>query len=376
MSSNFHSLETILFLDGCFRRRSVHRCTYDAISSDYERQFNKALSKSSFYEYLDKFRELDAEFQGRTEKNGKFIYQTIESDSGKRGISIYTYADKEAPLPALRRIVGELRKDSAVTLLKILNEEQRFGSVDSLNIWTRLFLNKMLADETVDLNAVSFYENLDLMAENLDSFEKILDAIMSKKPITFQYNRGEHKTVRMHPYKLKNYNQRWYVIGKRYNELVCEEFPDEYYGPLAIMQINEIATDPQTNTSSVERWEVPFIAPDEEELNDYFYDTVGVTLTKEGAQNVYLRFSKFRYERYVATKPIAPSQKLVKEGQPHYDPERPTVKLKVHLNKELRQQILSFGRDCEVIEPETLRSEIAKEINEMHEYYGKHDTRD
>jgi hypothetical protein len=71
----------------------------------------------------------------------------------------------------------------------------------------------------------------------------------------------------------------------------------------------------------------------------------------------FLKCSDFRF-KYVVTKPIHHSQKILNEAE-H------TVSLNVKVNKELVSQILSFGSDVTVISPESLRNEIVTKIKTL-----------
>ena len=65
-----------------------------------------------------------------------------------------------------------------------------------------------------------------------------------------------------------------------------------------------------------------------------------------------LRFTEKRYP-YVRSKPLHPSQREI---------EACTITIEVIPTLELKQQILSFGADVEVLTPQKLREEIAEQL--------------
>lgn len=354
--SNYSNLRKLIKLDAYFRNPNPEKCTMeyitDALADDSD--FGKRMSRSSFYDQVNNLRTMGADFRGHESgKTGKFIFS--KANDGKT--AIFQYKNLNQTIPALRKLIGEARKDSGLELLSALENDR--DANESVLVWLRIFLKKMLKGEgNTTLDVVSFYDNLDLMAENVKKFEILLEAVLNKQPLQISYAYGRRPQVKILPYMLKNYNQRWYLIGKRWNDERRAEHPGDYYEGYANLALNGIV---DIQPWSKEKW----IEPDWEELKEYYDETIGVTPSKEGPQDVFLRFNKQRYEKYVATKPLVRTQKLVKEGDDYFNAEMPTVHLYVNITKELTQQILSFGADCEVIFPESLRDEIRNQIYAM-----------
>lgn len=355
--SNYSNLRKLIKLDACFRNPNPDKCTLECITDSLanDPDFGKKMSRASFYDHVNNFRTMGAVFKGHeSPTTGKFI--AAKASNGKT--AIFQYADPNQTIPALRDAMGQARKDSGIELLAALEHDK--DANESVLVWLRLFLNKMLkGDGDTSLDVVSFYDNIDLMAENKAKFEKLLEAILNKQPLEITYAYGKRPMVKIQPYLLKNYNQRWYLIGKRWNDEHRPEYLEDYYEGYANLALNGIL--------DIKPWnEEEWIDPDWDEIKEYYDEIVGVTSdTKNGPQHVYLRFDKKRYEQFVATKPIVRTQKLVKEGDEHFDSEKPTVHLFVNITKELTQQILSFGPDCTVIAPESLRQEIKEKIAAM-----------
>ena len=68
---------------------------------------------------------------------------------------------------------------------------------------------------------------------------------------------------------------------------------------------------------------------------------------------------------YILTKPIHGSQKKISESEKGVK-----IEIEVIPNYELKQLLLSYGANVEIISPETYRNEIAASIKEMNRKYN------
>ena len=212
--------------------------------------------------------------------------------------------------------------------------------------WMADIINKLKKKYKVkgsEKTVISFDSNIDLVG--IDLFRELFSFIVKEQPVklTYQpYEQAEDPCV-FHPYFLKQYNNRWYLLG--YNEK---------YKDISIYAIDRIKYVEPCDK------DIQFI-PDSiiGDPMDYFYDIIGITIPKEAKiEKVVLRFSPKRF-RYVVSKPLHNSQT-------HNHAEH-TVTLKIMPNRELTQTILSFGKDVEILEPQHLREEIASIYKEAFE---------
>jgi len=195
-----------------------------------------------------------------------------------------------------------------------------------------------------DRTILSFDSNVDL--QGIERFRELFGYIVNEQPIRVLYapfNKPPY-AVLIHPYYLKQYNNRWYILG----------YSTEF---------KSISVFPLDRIQEVTPVKAEFI-PDTiiENPDDYFYDVIGVTIPKGGKiEKVVLRFSEPRYP-YIKAKPIHPTQQ-------NNDVER-TITLKLIPNKELTATILGFGKDVEILEPLALRDEITSILGECCKIYG------
>ena len=103
--------------------------------------------------------------------------------------------------------------------------------------------------------------------------------------------------------------------------------------------------------------------PTEIDFAEYFDDVIGVTIPQDTEpQHILLRFSAHRLP-YVLSKPLHHSQKIKDKAQG-------VIEITIIPNRELEAQLLWFGNDVEVLQPETLRLQIATKIARMHDLYS------
>ena len=103
-----------------------------------------------------------------------------------------------------------------------------------------------------------------------------------------------------------------------------------------------------------------FIHP-EIDFETYFDDIVGVSVFPVKKETIRLQFSQHRFP-YVTTKAIHQSQHIL-------DYDNRTIEINVIPNNELEALILSFGKDVEVLAPDTFRKQIQNVIRESYEKY-------
>jgi predicted DNA-binding transcriptional regulator YafY len=184
--------------------------------------------------------------------------------------------------------------------------------------------------------------------KGLEHITPIYNAILYKKPLSIEYKSFKQDYVQsiiLHPYFLKQYNNRWYVFGK--NDA------SDYILNLALDRITSIGESKKK-----------FIPNKSIDFNEYFEDIIGVTITNDGKiEHIVLKVSNSLYP-YIQTKPIHGSQKLKEQGPTHS-----LVSLDLIPNYELESLILFYGEGMEVIEPKSLREKIKKRIEMVNNNY-------
>lgn len=180
-----------------------------------------------------------------------------------------------------------------------------------------------------------------------DKLRPLYQAIHQQQALRMKYQpfgREPYDLV-IHPYLLKEYNHRWFLLCH------CEE-----EACLRIYALDRILALSSTLTSYQ-----PQYRPDPEQ---HFRHVIGPTIVADGqVQEVLLRIRKSRAP-YILTKPLHHSQLVVEEGDNCVD-----IMLRVIPNPELMSLLLGFGPDLNVLSPVTLRQEVARKHRESVKEY-------
>ena len=254
----------------------------------------------------------------------------------KRGRQMtYYYED-----PDFSVFSQELSEDDFQHLSQALGILRRFEGMPQFEWMEELGarLNLCMNNAKQARAAVGFESSL--YNKGMEFFTPLFDAIRKKYTVELRYQSfkmKEPQTLIVHPYYLKEYNNRWFLF-------CC----NGDYTNLSIYPLDRIL--------AVKPAHVPF-RDTTVNFDDYFKDVLGVT-KREGqqAEKVLLKFPKSEYP-YVATKPWHSSQHKVAE-----DEKSVTIELDVVLNYELEQKILSWGDYVEVSGPQELRDKIKERI--------------
>lgn len=190
-------------------------------------------------------------------------------------------------------------------------------------------------------NVVEFEQNINL--RGLQYLSQAIDAASARQVLHITYrnykNGGRDLEFTLHPYYIKQYNNRWFVLGLEHGK-----------GRIANIALDRILHVEANET-------IPFIPNENIDFEHYFDNVVGVTIPKDGiAIDINLKFSMNRF-MYAVSKPLHHSQKIIDEKE-HI--------LSIHIipNRELDQLIFSFGPDVEVLSPHTYRQHIKEKIEE------------
>lgn len=174
--------------------------------------------------------------------------------------------------------------------------------------------------------------------KGIEFLEDLYLAILNKKVLKICYQsfkQTEPQDWLIHPYLLKEYNNRWFLLG-----LYEASKTIGIYGldRMHSVKVNALAYVENTTLKA----------------DDYFENIIGVTLPANASvETIELEFSASRAP-YVATKPIHHSQKILAQ----LENGKLIVQLTVIPNLELESLILSFGCDVKVLQPKSLMDKI------------------
>jgi predicted DNA-binding transcriptional regulator YafY len=175
----------------------------------------------------------------------------------------------------------------------------------------------------------------------------LLDHIRSRKGVRIQYRKFQDDKVKeyeLHPYLLKEYHNRWYLVAMDTDHSKIRTF--------GLERIAHLETGDKKFT------------PDKNFNADLFFKySIGITERADKPQDIVLSFDPVP-GKFLVTQPIHPSQFIVSENKNNM-----VIGLKVLVTPELTSFILGYGAQVKVLKPASLRQEIKKQLSEAIGFY-------
>lgn len=207
-------------------------------------------------------------------------------------------------------------------------------------------------DEDKQDNRVLFYDHNEEY-KGIKHLKPLYLAIQKKQVLKITYQKSPEAEINyytFHPHILKQYNRRWFVFGfnsKTDNWLWSIPLDDR----LVKYEFDFDSTYLESNID----W------------NSHFRNLVGIRRNKEDIpQFIKLKFNSERRLNLFKSKPLVPDfDESLLPGEEN------VVHFETIINLELIQQILSYGKDLEVLEPQYLKEALGDHVNSMREFYSK-----
>ena len=281
----------------------------------------------------------------------------IEDKNGKsRMVQLVRYSN-----PYFSIFNHELNDDEKALLRKAL---EPFGKFEDIPGFEQI--EQLIASLNVDVDESKkfVYYSVNENGTNTKVFGKLYSAISEQKVINLTYHKFDDPTphnVLLHPYILKEWNRRWYLIA-------------------AATDSGKILTFALDRTDEVETCNEMKYKPASDDLMERYEDIVGITYYEGKPIDTIYFWASNSSTHYLLTKPIHGTQTTLKEGGEEEVTLRksyPNLKdgkffrLKCMINYELMCEILSYGQGIIVLSPDTFREEIAKHISSIQENYNK-----
>lgn len=327
MATNKHAIIRYKVLDNCFSRKFKQFFIEDLMkecSAVLSEHFGSYISISRRQIYDDiKFMKSEAGYSAPIEsiRNGKRVF--------------YKYSDPEFSIENSQLNLGELEQLKNVLEIfrrvKGLEKFQWLGELETK-------LDDSLGDKASEI--ISFEENEDL--KGIGFLNPLYNYIKNKTvlKITYKSFRMESPVeIVFHPYYLKQYNNRWFLLGLN----------DSY------RNLQNLALD------RIENLEINSSGYIENTVNfeDYFYEIIGVSNDEEAeVKEIKIELTE-NIIPYIRSKPFHGTQKL--KGN--------ILTLELKLNYELESLILSFGENMKVLEPTELRIKLKERLKKADSLY-------
>ncbi|MFZ5554769.1 MAG: helix-turn-helix transcriptional regulator [Bacteroidota bacterium] len=336
MPINKHALIRYKTIDNCLQNR-FRKWTLDDLveaCSDalYEYEgITKGVSKRSV--------QLDIQNM-RSEKLG-YNAPIIVTDK-----KYYSYGEKNysiTNIPLTQQDLGTLSE-----VVEVLKQFKGFNYFSELGGMVNRLEDKIYKQQHKGKSFIHFEKN-DLL-KGLEFIDPVHKAILNKQTMEVWYQSFKAKDATplvFYPYLLKEYRNRWFAVGMKKDAgfitmaldrfVSVKELPKEKY-------IKNTLFDPSA-----------------------FYDNaIGVTKSiNQRELPVIFKLDK-QNTPYAITKPIHPSQKIMKEEE-----DGTIFCINVIWNFELERELLGFGESVEVLAPRNLRKKIKARLHQAFSHYEK-----
>jgi len=328
----------IHFIEGCLRnnkqdftKEMILRCLNEAIIDQFDA--DKQISKRTFeddWKYL----------KNALEDNGLLL------KSWKKGKQVY-YRYSDADFSVNDTSISKKEVGKLVDAIKLLQQIKGIDLSEELTDILQKLDAQIKYHRNKEASAISFQQTQ--AADGYQYVDDLYEAIIEQNvlEITYQPFNQEAETKTIHPYHLRQYNNRWFLFGY-----------DEVRNALSTLALDRFAKKPKAVNKPYHTSEELFDA------NTYFKNIIGVTRFEDSqVEEIKLIFTSKRAP-YIITKPIHETQQhsLLQDGSLQ-------VTLQLSINNELKQLVLSFGADVKVIAPESLKAFIKEQSEMVLQYY-------
>lgn len=225
---------------------------------------------------------------------------------------------------------------------------QRFRGLPQFE-WLQEMMPKMQsAFGMKEQKATVFQFEQNIYLKGIEYIEILYQHIIRKEvlQITFRdFDNPAAAIYTLHPYMLKQYNKRWFLISQNHN--------NQRIWVTALDRIEQIEV-----IESITYLENTI------DLEEYFDDVLGVTKYREETlQKIRLKVYP-KSIAYVRTKPLHPSQKRIELTDDYM-----IIELQLMWNYELESLILSYGNNMEVLAPQDFRENIMVRVRALNTFY-------
>lgn len=258
----------------------------------------------------------------------KYLLFQSELDEEKYTLSIRTLQRDIAEIQSLYDI--EIKYNRKDGVYEIINDQE-----DALN-------HRILETFTV-LNTLKMAENFSdeivfeqRKALGLEHIFLLVHSIKNNQEISFLHKKyweslNSKKTIQ--PYLVKESKNRWYLIGLDKTS-------------------NQMKTFGLDRISEIELLKTKFKKPPKKFLKSLFENSFGIIYEESLPQKIILEFSSFQAS-YIKSLPLHKSQKILSENE-----NTCLIELNIHPTYDFVMEILSFGKEVKVVEPQIFKEYI------------------
>lgn len=255
----------------------------------------------------------------------------------------YEYEDPDFSITNIPLSDQDLDKLSeAVEFMKQFQGFSHFRDLDGMvqKLEAHIYSQKSQTQPIID-----FEKNENL--KGLEFLDPLYQAIIHQRILQIEYQSFKARNsnlIEVHPYLLKEFRNRWFLVGKHTKRKVM------------ILALDRMGSIKPTNKT--------YPKPKDFDASAYFRHVLGVTVNEDEPPQEVRLFVSHVHAPYVLTKPLHHSQQLVSK-----DHNGVTISLQVQPNFELEKEILGFGDGLRVISPQRLKRKIKSRLVNAVDWY-------
>ena len=257
----------------------------------------------------------------------------------------YTYEDHKYSITNIPLTNQDL--NHLTEAVEFLKQFQGFSHFKALGGMVQKLEDHIYASKQKKHSVIDFDVNPNL--KGLDFLDLIYRSIIRKQVLKVSYQSFDSNSasiVEFHPYLLKEYDNRWYMLGRKGSHPAIVNY--------ALDRIQNIEILPNKY----------YLENDSFDPETYYKDVIGVTVKEDMVKEKILFRVDERNAQYLITKPIHASQKQIK-----LDDKGVIFQLTMKINFEIESVILGYGKDIEILEPLKLRESITNILTQAHNKY-------
>lgn len=287
---------------------------------------------------------LEKDLRAMRNSNDLGYYAPIKYDKFHRG---YYYEDENFSLAKVPLGSEDLLAlDFAITLIKQYRDIPLFAdSMAAINKVVNAFEVSQALNDFEEESFIQFESAPE--QQGIEHLAFLVNAIKNRQPVRLEYQKFGSDDSRehvVHPYLLKEYRNRWYLIG----QLEGKEH-------ITILGLDRIV--------HLEEAHITYRHPIDFEPQQYFQFSFGISTSDHKPEKIRLWFDATQAE-YILTQPLHQSQELVERTD-----DGVIIQLELVPSIELEMNLLSYGERVKVLAPSSLQNRLAERIQAMKGLY-------
>ena len=261
----------------------------------------------------------------------------------------YRYADEDYSITDMPMSQNDFEvMQEAVDMLRQLEDFEQFSEMSDVvsRLQDKLFISRNNRKPIIHFDSVPNLKGLRLL-------NPLYNYIAHKQTLRIMYqsfSAAQPTELILFPYLLKEFRNRWFLFGSRSKD----------------MMLYNLALDRMVSVEPVDG--IPYCENPDFDSEHFFDDVIGVSKNIKHTPRCIKFWASAEQSKYIKTKPVHPSQKLIKEN-----PEDGSCifRIEVVINFEMYSVFMSYGPGITIIYPRNAMCYMRDKLKEAAEMYER-----